>query len=130
MFWQARFVFLEVLSLFHIVPYRNLAVWFFICCHFCVIWILFVSFWGPMEATFSSWILSSGLNCARKLRASSLKHQDCCSHHLKTWFVEGNVVRQLDSRFLSFWLASRGGPKLKTFAANVEWQRRKLYWRI
>ena len=86
---------LDVLRNFHIVPYRNLTVWFFICCHFCVISILFVSYWGPMEATFSLWILSSGLNCVRELRASNLKHKDCCSHHLQTWFVEGNFVRQL-----------------------------------
>ena len=129
-FWLTLLVFLDVLSLFHVVPYRNLTVWFFICCHFCVISILFVSCWGPMEATFSSWILSSGLNCARELRASNVKHRDCCSHHLPTWFVEGNISQQLDSRLLSFWLVSWGGPKLKIFAVNVEQQRRKLYRRI
>ena len=69
----------------------------FVLSRFC-----FSVFWGPMEATFLSWILSSGLNCARELRASNLKHQDCCSYHLQTCFVESNVVRQLDSRFLSF----------------------------
>ena len=52
-------------------------------------------YWGPMEVTFSPWILSSGLNCARELRASNLRHKDCYSHHLQTWFEEGNVVRQL-----------------------------------
>ena len=125
-FWLALFVFLDVLSLFDIVPYLNLVVWISNWCHFCDISIRFVSYWGPIEATFSSWILSSGLNCARELTASSLKHQDCCSQHLQTWFVEGNVVRQLDSRFWSFWLASWGGPKLKTFAVNVERQRWKI----
>ena len=94
-FWLTRFVFFDVLSLFYIVPYRNLTVWFFICCHFCVISILYVSYWGPMEATFSSWVLPSRLNCARELRTSNLNHKDCCSHHLQTWFVDGNVVRQL-----------------------------------
>ena len=59
-------------------------------------------FWGPLEATFSSWIRSSGLHCARELRASNLKHKDCCFYQLQTLFVEGNVVRQLCSRFLSF----------------------------
>ena len=94
-FWLTLFVLLDVLSPFHIVPYRNLTVWFFICCLFCVISILVVSYWGPMEATLLSWILSSLLNCARQLRTSNLEHKDCCSHHLQTWFVEGNVVRQL-----------------------------------
>ena len=89
--WLTLLVFLDVLSRSHIVPYRNLTIWFFICCHFCVISILFVSFWVLMEAT----ILSSGLNCARELRASNLKHRDCRSHHLWTWFEEGNVVQQL-----------------------------------
>ena len=42
-----------------------------------------------------------------------------------TLFMEGNIVRQLDSRLLSFWLASWGGPILTTFAINVEQQRRK-----
>ena len=47
-----------------------------------------------------------------------------------TLFIEGNIARQLDSRFLSFWLASWGGPILITFAINVEWQRRKTDRRI
>ena len=42
-FGLTRFVFLDVLSLFHNVPYRNLAVWISICCHFCDISILFFS---------------------------------------------------------------------------------------
>ena len=128
-FWVTRFVFFDVLSMFHIAPFRNLPVWISPWCHFCVISILFVSFWGLMEATFSSWILSSGLNCARELRVSSLKHQDCCSHHLQIWFVESNVVQQLDYHFLSFWIVSWGGPKLKTFAVTVERQRPKRYRR-
>ena len=44
-----------------------------------------------------------------------------------TLFMEGNIVRELVSRFLFFWLASWGGPKLKTFAVNVERQQRKIY---
>ena len=124
-FWLTLFVASDVLRLFHIDPYRNPTVWFFICCHLSVNSILFVSYWGPMAATFSSRILPSGLKCARELRASNLKHKDCCSHQLQTWFVEGNIVRQLDSRFLSFWLANWGGPKMKTFTVNVERQRQK-----
>ena len=54
-----------------------------------------------MEAMFLSGILSSGLHCARELRASNLKHKDCF-RHLQTLFMESNIVRQLDSRFLSF----------------------------
>ena len=30
-------------------------------------------FWGPVEATFSSWLLSRGLHCAHELRASNFK---------------------------------------------------------
>ena len=123
-----RFVFLNLLGLFFFVQYLNRAVWPSKWCHFHDISSV-KQFWGPLEATFSSWILSSGLNCARELRASSFKHQDCCFYHRQTWFVEGNVVRQLDSRFLSFWLASRGDPKLKTFAVNVGRQRQKIYRR-
>ena len=78
---------------------------------------LFVIYWGPMEATFSSWILSSGLHCACDLSASNLKHKDYCFHQLLTLFVGANIDRQLESHFLSFRLAS---PKLKTFAGNVE----------
>ena len=64
--------FLDALSLFHIVPYRNMAVWFSLCCLFCAISILFVSYWGPLEDIFFSWILSIGLSCAHKLRVSNL----------------------------------------------------------
>ena len=67
------------------------------------------------------------VNCARELRASCLEHQDCCSHHLQTCFAESNVVRQFDSRFLSFWFATWGSPEFKTFAVNVGRQRRKVY---
>ena len=63
---------------------------------------LFVSYWGPLQITFSSWILSSGLNCARELRISNLKYKNCCSHHLRTLFAEDNVIRQLGIHFLSF----------------------------
>ena len=66
----------------------------------------------------------------RELKASSLKHQDCCFNHPQIWFVEGNVGQQLDSTFLSFSLASWGSPKLKTFTFNVDRQRRHFYWRI
>ena len=33
----------------------------------------------------------------------------------KLLFVVGNIVRQLDLGFLSFWRANSGGPKLKIF---------------
>ena len=59
------------------------------------------SLWGPMEATFSSWTLSSGLIRAHKLRASNSKHMGSCFHHLQTLFVEGSLVRQL---YLLFFL--------------------------
>ena len=68
--------------------------------------------------------------CARELKASNLKNRDCSFHQLQTLFVEGNIVRQLDLRFLSVWLISCGGQKLKTSAVNVERQRRKNYLRI
>ena len=48
-FWLTLLVFSDVLSLFHVVPYLNLVVWVSHCCHFCVISILFVRYWGPME---------------------------------------------------------------------------------
>ena len=99
-FWLTLLIFLDVLSLFHIVPYLKLVDWISNWCHFCDISIKFVSFWGPMEATFSTWILSSGLICAHELRVSKLKHENSCFHHLQTWFVEGNVVRQLSTIFL------------------------------
>ena len=57
--------------------------------------------WGPLEATFSSWILSSGLHCTCELRASNKKHRDCSFHHLQTLFLGDYIVRQLDLRFLS-----------------------------
>ena len=125
-FWITRFVFLVALGFFYFVQYLNRAAWSSMSCHF-----LDISsakqFWGPLEATFSSFILSrsSGLYCARELRASNLKHKDCSFHHLQTLFMKGNIVRQLDSSLLSFWLSSWGGPKLKTFAVNAERQRRK-----
>ena len=64
-FWLTLLVFLDVLSLFHIAPYLNLVVWISNWCHFCDTSIKFVSFWVPMEATFSSWFLSSGVSGAR-----------------------------------------------------------------
>ena len=59
-------------------------------------------FGGPLETTFSSLFRSSGLHCARELRASNLKHKDWCFHHLQILFVVGNIVRQLDSSFYFF----------------------------
>ena len=50
-----------------------------------------------------------------------------------TVFVGVKIVGQINLRFLSFRLASAGGPKLKTVAVNVERQRRKIYrqlWRF
>ena len=87
------YVVLDVLSLFHIVPYLNLAVWIPNWCHFCDISFLFISYWDPIEVPFSSWILSSGLLCARELRASNLKLKNCCLNHLQTLSVEGHVDR-------------------------------------
>ena len=49
-FWPALFVILDVLSLFHIVPYLKLVVWISYWCHFCEISIKFVSsrvLWRP-----------------------------------------------------------------------------------
>ena len=48
-------------------------------------------FWGPLEATFSSWIMWSRLPCARELRASNLKHKDCCFDHLQTFLWKGTL---------------------------------------
>ena len=114
-----RFISLDLSGLFYFVRYLNWAVWPSMWCNFLDISSV-KQFLGPLEAMFSSWILSSGLHCARELRASNLKHKVCCFHQLQTLFVESNIFRQLDSRFLSFWLASWGGSKLKTFAVNVE----------
>ena len=46
-----------------------------------------------------------------------------------TLSMKRNIFQELDSRFLSFWLASWGGPILTLFAINVERQRRKNDWR-
>ena len=89
------FVSLDELSLFHFVPYRNLSVWLFICCHFCVFSILFVSYWGPMEAMLSSWVLSNGPFWAHKLRAFNLKHNTvrlACAN--LTAMVAGKLFRR------------------------------------
>ena len=51
--WTHTFCLFRCIDFFHIFPYRNLTVWFFNCCHFRVISILFVCYWVPMEATFS-----------------------------------------------------------------------------
>ena len=66
----------------------------------------FPQIWRPMEATFS-WILSSGLSDAHKLRASNLKHKDSCFHYLQSLFVEGSLVRQRQLYLLVvfFWFA-------------------------
>ena len=66
----------------HIVPYLNLVVWIFNWCHFCDILIKFANFWGPMEATFSSWILSSKLSGTYNRRASNMGHEDSRIHHI------------------------------------------------
>ena len=68
---------------------------------FCAISILFISCWGPIEAFFLSRILSNGLSCAHKLRASYWNHEDFCFHHLQTLFVEGRLVRKPYLRFFS-----------------------------
>ena len=83
--------FSDLLGLFYFVRYLNRAVWPSMWCHF-----LDTSsvqqFLGPLEATFSSWILSTGLHCARELRASNLKHKDCCFLQLQTLFVSDNLI--------------------------------------
>ena len=118
---------LHKLSLFFIAWYRNWAAWISIWCRFCDISMLLISFWGPMEATVSSCIMSNRLICARELRTSSLKSKDFCFHHLQYLFVEGNIKRQLYLRFFkSFWLDSWAGLELQFFAVNVEWQRRRF----
>ena len=48
------------------------------------------SYRGPVEATFSSWILSSGLSCAHKLRASNMKHNYSWFLHSQRMFVDGS----------------------------------------
>ena len=95
-----HFFFLDLLGVFYFVWYLNRAVWLSMWCYFLDISSV-KQFWGPLEATFLSWILSSGLHCAHELRTSNLKHKDCCFHQLESFkfFVENNIVRQLDSRF-------------------------------
>ena len=73
-YWLTRSVFLDVLRLFYILRCRNRAVSNSVSYHFCGILILFSSFWGPVEATFLTWILSSGLSGAHNVRAWSLRH--------------------------------------------------------
>ena len=56
-FWSAHLVFLDVLSLFHLLRYRNRACWISIWCHFLDISILFSSFgvlWRPRSHRGSS----------------------------------------------------------------------------
>ena len=65
----------------------------------------------------------------KKVEKSNFKQKKHSVPSSSTLFMEDNIVRQLDSRFLSFWLASWGGPILTTFAINVERQRRKIYRR-
>ena len=128
-FWPTLFVFLVVLNFFHIVPDRSLTVWFLICCQFCFDSILFVSCWGPMEAMFSSWILSSGLNFARELRASIWNIRTAVSIICKLGLLKA-MSENLIYFFKSFRLASWGGRKLDTFADKAERQRWKSYRRI
>ena len=84
---------------------------------------------GPLEATFSLWILSSGLHCARELRASNLEHKAavsiiCILCFSKETFSDNSIY------VFPFWLASWGGQNVKTFAVNVELQRRQIYRRF
>ena len=57
--------------------------------------------WGPLEATFSSWILSSGLHCTRKLRASLWSIKTALSIICKLCFWKATLSDNLilDSRF-------------------------------
>ena len=101
-FWLTLLVFLDVLSLLDIVPYLNLVVWISSWCHLCDIWIKFVSFWGPMEATFSSWILSSKLSGTYNLRVLNMGNDDSRIHHMQTFFLERSLVRHcLEGSFAS-----------------------------
>ena len=114
---------------FYMKRYRNRSIRISVWSYFYDISILFISFSGFMESKLLLWVLSSGLKCARELRASKLKHEDCCFHHLQTFLRKATLSNNLIYVFLSFWLAS-WGPKLKTFAVNVERQWQKVYWQI
>ena len=72
----------------------------------------------PLEKLVKKW----------RIQVSYKKRQSVSSS--STLLMERNIVRQLDTRFLSFWLASWRGPMLTTCAINVERQRRKQDWRI
>ena len=58
----------------------------------------------PMEATFSSWILSVGLSGTHNLTASRLRHKDSCIHHVQTLFVKESIVAQHYQFCVFFWL--------------------------
>ena len=94
-FWRTRFVFLDVLSLFCFVRYRNRAVSISTCCHFYDMSILFSSFESLKEATFSPLFLTSGLSGAHNLTTSRLKCKDSCFLHRQTLFLEESIVQQL-----------------------------------
>ena len=46
----------------------------------------FFEFWGPMEDTFFSYMLSTGLYCNQKLRTSSIIYRGSGFHQLKKMF--------------------------------------------
>ena len=80
--------------------YLNRAVWLSMWCHFFDIYSV-KQFWGPREATFSSWILSRGLYCAHELRASNLKgllwrlfDNLICVFHTLTSYICSNILNE------------------------------------
>ena len=98
-------LFYQMHCAFYMKRYRNRSIWISVWYHFSDISILFNSLWDPMEATFSSWILSSELSGTQNLKASSLRHKYSCIYHMQTFFMEGSIVRQLYWLFVFFWLA-------------------------
>ena len=70
---------------------------------FSFLWIcsLFVSYWGPMQAAFSSWISPSELFAAHNLETARLKLTESCFHYWPTLFVEGSNIPQLCLLFSS-----------------------------
>ena len=130
-FWLTLFVFLDVLSLFHIVPYRNLTVWIFhllsFLCYLDSVCQLLGSYGGHVL------VLDPVKWAILRLRAESLQFET-----LGLLFPSSaNLVcgRQRCPTtsyifFEIFWLASWGGRKLETFADNVERQRWKNYRKI
>ena len=58
---------------------------------------------GPLDDTFSSWILSNEPSGSQILRVLSLRHKDSCIYHKQTIFLEGSIVQKLYLLFVCFW---------------------------